>query len=205
MTKKIILVPGTFNPITNAHIKMGINGKATINADEVIYIPSKDSFLNSWKEMSSNSIMPSALRIKLIEEAVKPYGFKVSDIEAKEIVSGKTYDTANYFKKENPDSEIYLMFGLDNLFDIDRWYRSEELIKENNFLIVGRYNKAIPEEIANQERFKNKLHFVVNDDFNDISSTIIRNAYLNNEIETIKDKVPNNVYEYLLNTKEVYK
>lgn len=188
-----------------AHVEMGINGRDAINANEVIYIPAKDSFLNSWKEMKKASIMPSSIRTKLARDAVKKYGFKVSTVEIEEIVSGKTYDTARYFKQLYTSSEIYLCFGLDNLFDLDKWYRSEDLIKENNFLIVDRYGRSIPKEILSQERFKNKLTCIENKKYGEVSSTKIREMYLNGQLDTIKELIPENVYQYLSETKEVYR
>lgn len=203
--RKIVLIPGSFNPVTLAHVSMGIKAKDKIKADEIIYIPVKDSFLEGWKDLKSKAILSGDIRFKLLKEAVSPFNFKVSRIEMDEVVSGKTYDTANYFKKLYDDSEIYLCFGLDNLLDIDRWYKSEDLIKENKFLIIDRDGKSIPDKLLNDERFKDRLISIRNDDYADVSSTMVRDAYINNDLDSIKDLIPLNVYKYLKENKEVYR
>lgn len=36
---KILLIPGSFNPITNAHVDMALAAKKAVNADIVYFIP----------------------------------------------------------------------------------------------------------------------------------------------------------------------
>ena len=42
---KILLIPGSFNPITNAHVDMALTAKKAVNADAVLFIPAHEHML----------------------------------------------------------------------------------------------------------------------------------------------------------------
>lgn len=90
-----VFIFGTFNPATNAHINMGITAKNVLadktNSDvDIIYVPTCDNYIGSWKGYHKGSIMPGNIRVQLLTDAVKEYEFSVSDIEVAGIVDGKT-------------------------------------------------------------------------------------------------------------------
>ena len=43
---KVLLIPGSFNPITNAHIEMAAVAKKKIDADKVYFIPAHDVYVS---------------------------------------------------------------------------------------------------------------------------------------------------------------
>lgn len=42
---KILLIPGSFNPITNAHVDMALTAKKAVNADAILFIPAHDTYV----------------------------------------------------------------------------------------------------------------------------------------------------------------
>ena len=47
----IAVIFGTFNPLTMAHIQIGLLAQKKVNAQKVIYVIAQDSFLQNWKQM----------------------------------------------------------------------------------------------------------------------------------------------------------
>lgn len=42
---KILLIPVSFNPITNAHVDMALTAKKSVNADMIYFIPAHDTYV----------------------------------------------------------------------------------------------------------------------------------------------------------------
>ena len=205
--RKTVLVFGTFNPVTNAHIHIGKLAKEHINADRVLYILAHDKFLGSWKQMGNENILHSTTRIALLQEAIAPYGFEVEDAEAKGIVDGKTYNTVAYLHEKYPNDEFYLCMGIDKIPELDIWYEAEKLIANNKFLIIDRDGKTLEDVKGNSQlvqRYEENFISVHNTEFASVNATEIRKAYKEHEIEKMKKKIPTSVYNYLHDHKEVF-
>lgn len=202
---KTLLFFGTYNPLTMAHINIGLLAKEKINADRVVYVPSKDRFLDQWKNMSNGMILPGEIRAKLMEEAFEKYGFEVERCELDNIVDGKTYNTMKYLKEKSND-DYYLCFGTDKVIELDRWYKGKELIEENNFVILERADQSFEEseKCETVKQFIDHFTAVENNSYQSVSSTIIRRAYIENRLEEVKDMIPENVFDYLSNNVNVY-
>ena len=48
---KILLIPGSFNPITNAHVDMALTAKKAVNADAILFIPAHDTYVAKKKTL----------------------------------------------------------------------------------------------------------------------------------------------------------
>lgn len=200
--KKAILIFGTFNPITNAHLYLGIRTKELINDADVIYIPAKDDFLKGWKGMGDESIISN--RLSLLKEVTGEYGFLVSSIEVDGVVDGKSINTINYFKNEEGYEEVFFVMGTDKVPELQRWYKSEELVSANRFLVFSRGEKL--EDVMTDFTRKYADHFQsveADPGYADISATRVREALSNGHLEDIEKLVPAKVYEYLSSCQSV--
>lgn len=205
------LIFGTFNPVTNAHVAMGVTASDVLDADEVIYVPTADSYLKTWKGYKDGNILPADIRIKLLKRAISFYAtLKVSTVETDGIVDGKTYNTLMYFKKKYCE-KIVLCVGSDNLEQFTRWYRYRDILKEFPMLVFRR--GPIGEEAL--EVLNTSPHILITDlehpvteqsydvrapkahEYLTTSSTLVRECYVNKDLDTIRGIVPNNVYKYL--------
>lgn len=196
---KIILIFGTFNPLTMAHIQIGILSEREINADKVIYVPAKDNFLTDWKKMDYQTILSAEKRIYLMQEAFASYGFEVSDVEITNESDGKTYNTIKLLKEKYPNSLFWLVMGADKLKELDKWYNADKLLKENKFLIVSRDHKTFADETnVFIEKYKDNFQSITNNKYTEISSSMIREACINGNISLYKDYLPKVVYDYLI-------
>ena len=206
--RKTVLVFGTFNPVTNAHIHIGKLAKEHINADRVLYIPAHDKFLGDWKRMGSESILHSTTRISLLREAIAEYGFEVEEAETDGVVDGKTYNTVAYLHQKYPNDEFYLCMGIDKVPELDIWYEAEKLIANNKFLVIDRDEKTLYDVITKSQlaqKYEGNFISVHNTEYASVNATEIRKAYTENKIEKMKKKIPQSVYNYLNNNREVFK
>ena len=199
---KAILLFGTFNPFTMAHLHMGLTLKSEYSDADIIYVPSTDRFIEDWKKYGEEDIFVAEQRVKLIEDAIcDSLDFYVSRVEIDGISNGKTYNTVACIKEEY--DEVYISMGMDKLEELSTWYRAEELVKENRFIMFTR----------NQQQFfltdfirPYADRFTVLEDrmgiYDGISATMVRDAYRENRLEEVKWMLPENVYLYLANNRE---
>lgn len=204
----IAVIFGTFNPLTMAHIQIGLLAQKKVNAQKVIYVIAQDSFLQNWKQMDNDSIIPADFRFKLMKQALNDYGFIASDIELTGKSDGKTYNSINYLKTIYPSYNFYIVMGTDKVGELDKWYKSEQLISENKFLIIDRDNNKLEDVIVSSplaSKYQDNFISITNDKFNFVSSTIIRQAYVDNTLEQYKQYLPKNIYQYLSQNKSILK
>lgn len=83
----ILLIPGSFNPITNAHIEMAKTAQKAVNANMVYFIPAHDTYVAKKK-----TLIPGHSRCRLIEEAT-PKDMTYIPTEVNSFLPKKTYDT----------------------------------------------------------------------------------------------------------------
>lgn len=200
----LILIFGVFNPITNAHIEIGKMASSLIENSQVIYIPAKTSFMQGWKEMKNNLIMDETTRIRLIEESLKPYHFICETCEIEGYSDGKTYNTIQFIKNKYNTEDITVCMGDDKLIELERWYQADALLSENRFLIIHRNEDNDCLNVLNEKYRKNFTLFKADHKYQNVSSTQIRNAYIENNLESIEDVVPESVYSYLRAHENIY-
>lgn len=207
MNNTAVLVMGTFNPITNAHIQMGVKAKELIPEATIFYIPSSLSFMKDWKTIKEDNVFNDTVRIKLLTEVLSSYGFSLSLIEANGMVDGRTYNTVSFVKEVMGFKNVYVCIGSDKLSEISKWYNIEHLLCENRLLVFIRNESEISqlEYFLLAQYIANKKIKTVNSLCDcGISSTKVRNAFYDNKLETIKDEVPEQVYDYLIKRRNDY-
>ena len=197
-----ILVPGAFNPPTIAHIKMGEMLCRLYPEADVTYLPSRDEYITGWKGQFSP--IPYSHRVELLYDATKYLDcIGICTVEQNAIHSGKTYNTVNWFKSNFKGFDIIICLGEDKLKELPRWYKYEQLISENRFIIMTRDKSrdTFPLELLPYADNFEFLDF----DYPDISSTKIREAYLSRQLDTVREFIPHNVYKYLQTYKDLFK
>jgi len=172
MNKNVILYGLSGNPTHIGH--MNIANKLSDICDEVWMMLSYDS--------STKKLIDANLRKKVLELSIKDLNnpkIKIFNYLIDNKIKEGTYFTLKNLKKDYLNIDFSFIIGYDNVIDITNWIEYEKLISENKFIIVNR-------PIDNNDLFnKNLLLFenyqIVNIG-NDIqiSSTMIRNDYLNN-------------------------
>ena len=124
--KKIGIMGGTFDPIHSGHLMLGKQAYEEYDLDCVWYMPSRQP-----PHKKDHGITPAALRLEMVNLAVErtPF-FSCSDFELRR-KDGNTYtaDTLRLLKEEYPDTEFYFIVGADSIFDIEKCYHPELVMK----------------------------------------------------------------------------
>lgn len=112
---RIGLFGGTFNPIHIGHLTIAEEARAAAALDEVIFIPSGESYLKDPAEIASREDRYAMTKLACGER------FKVSDMETKREGPSYTAVTCQEFHKARPEDELFLILGADSLMEIERW------------------------------------------------------------------------------------
>lgn len=176
--KNVLILGGSFNPITNEHLNIVRKVLRKLNIDEVYFLIAKNP---RWKES-----LDVSHRLKMLKLALKNYPkYKVLDIELKSDSSvNYTYDSMKLFKTRN--KKIYYIIGSDQLNKLHEWYNIDLLKDLVTFVLIRR--KGYRNNKKNILKY-NVLDLNIKGD--ETSSTLIR-QYLSNN-------APKEVMEYIYN------
>lgn len=195
--RKIGILGGTFNPIHNGHLALGTAAMEQYGLEEVWLMPSK---LPPHK--SHFAMLSEEHRLTLVSLAAESDScFTVSDFELHREGLTYTADTLELLTKEYPDTKFYFIVGGDSLIKFTHWRRPERILELATLLCAGRagYEASQVEKAANSLRmqFPNaEIGMVLLPDY-PISSSEIRRAFYTGKSESVKNTLPENVWNYL--------
>ncbi len=130
---KRIIYGGSFDPIHKGHLLAAKSALEKVNADLVYFVPcfsSPDSkkFKAEFKD-----------RVAMINLAIKANKkYICSEVESNFEGISYTYKTLEYFKKQFPNDEFYILIGTDQYSNIESWVRIDYLRANAKFIIVNR-------------------------------------------------------------------
>lgn len=177
--KNIVILGGSFDPIHKGHIDI-LNEAIKIGGfDEGWLLPARNP---RWKK----DCLSIKKRLKLLSLVCKnEYKFKVCKEEIYSKSTNYTYDTMLKLTQKYPDFNFSFLIGSDQLNQLHKWYKIDELINLVDFIVINRPNYEL--NIENITKYNCKL-------FNycgpNISSTEFKKtlnldllpSYLHNEI-----------------------
>lgn len=194
---KLCVFQGTFNPVHNAHLKAAKFIADTLHYDKILFIPAYNPPHKDTDEEFA------AHRLNMVKLAVEDIPqFSASDIEFE--LKGKSYTyltILELYKRFDIEGKIKFIIGTDAFRNIESWYETDKLKQIVDFIVFIRENNFDKKDF---ERLKQKgynFEFMPME-FNDISSTEIRERIANNQ--PLKGLVPEKVEEYI-NKNELYK
>jgi nicotinate-nucleotide adenylyltransferase len=175
ITIKKGIIGGTFDPIHNGHLYIAYEAMYRLNLNKVIFMPSGNP-----PHKNEKKITDGCRRYDLVTKAIKnESSFEVSDFEVKKQSYSYTFETMEYFKYKEPDTEWYFITGADCLRDLHLWKRVDSIL-ENCTLVVfnrpGQNKDLLLREKENFEAKYNKKIIFLDLLQIDISSSIIREA-----------------------------
>lgn len=173
---ELCIFSGTFNPIHNGHLYMAEYVIKNFGISKILFIPAfVPPFKNTAPELAEH-------RYKMVELAIKNNpDFEISDIEFRHSGKSYTYLTIKeLYEQYKIDGKINFIIGTDAFESLDRWYKSEELRKMIRFIVFVRKNDfdSSKYDIMKTNGYDFKF---ANMQFNDISSTEIRERIKNNK------------------------
>lgn len=182
MRKKVGILGGTFNPPHIGHLIIANEVLHALNLDEVCLMPNANP---PHKEIQNR--VTAEQRRTMVELSIQDVPkLKIETIEIDKGGTSYTFDTMELLRRREPETDFYFIIGGDQVEDLPKWYRIEDLIQNVHLVGVPRPNKSL--ETA---------YPIVTIEIPqiDISSTTVRNRITHGE--TTKFLISDAVREYI--------
>ena len=194
MKKKTGIMGGTFNPIHNGHLTLARKAREQFALDEVLFMPCGEPYMKASQKIESGETRAAMTALAIQND---PYFF-LSTVEIEHSGNTYTYETLEYLRKKNPDTEYYFIMGADNLFQITHWAIPERIFANCRILAAVRDDKTVQDMERQIQLLHQKYHAVIyllKTDCMDISSSDIRRKTAAGE--SIDEYVPASVRSYI--------
>lgn len=165
---------GSFNPVHYGHVAIAMYVASMEEIDSVVIIPSPH---NPFKDVSI--LADPALRLNQVREAFRGIHPKitVSDIEYRLSEPLYTINTMHAIQKGEPDAQLILLIGADNISTLEKWYHGKEILQNFDVWVYprkGTDGAAVCGLYCTMQDIKG-VRFLKDAPLLDISSTEIRN------------------------------
>lgn len=197
--KKIGILGGTFDPIHYGHLILGEQARGEADLDQVIFMP---AMVQPFKLNTKAAEGFQRYDMLKIATADNPY-FSVSEMELNSPGVSYTIETLRGCEdRYGKDAELYFIIGTDAFLKLEKWYKSEDLLKEFAFVVGTRPGYKEQELKQRIEEFREKFGtdiLEINNSEVEISSTDIKNRI--KEGKSIKYLLPEEVEQYIYENK----
>ena len=165
---------GAFNPPTRAHIELAEYARASVRAVDVIFVPSKSSYILG--EQKKGFAFSDEDRLAMLKKiAGKRPTMRCTDIELKQPEQPRTYHTLCMLRDQG--EAPMLLMGADKLPELDHlWSYVPEIAAEFGIVCMDRADMDC-DAIIRESPFLTSLNIQVvhvPDTYKEVSSTRIR-------------------------------
>ncbi len=189
--KKIVVLTGSFNPVTVAHYEILSDAVEQVGADEGVFVTTNAEYLTKKSilkvKIPSNFILSEDVRGEMLRSLVEEnprLSYWGSELGG---ASPNTYRTMLRLKKDKekqyPGAEVrlFLLFGADKLPKVSRWDNADKLINLCEYLVYTR-NLNLNQVIAADPFLyghRSRIHVmpVTNSALSNVSSTEVRRRF----------------------------
>ena len=192
---KIGIFGGCFNPPHKMHIEIARNLIKQGLLDKVIFVPTG----NSYQKVE---LVDISHRIAMINFVIDKNNMAVSDISS-DVNYSYTFQVLDYFNSKYPDSQIYFIFGTDNLKEFHKWKNYEYILLNYKLLVIARNGDNVDKLKQKYAKYVDNI-CVANIEQSSVSSTLIRKALKQGDNEYVKKYLDSKVTKYI-QTMDLYK
>lgn len=192
------IMGGTFDPIHLGHLIVAEQAREELRLDRVIFMPAAIP-----PHKRSAHISAGRVRIAMLELAgCSNPPFAISSLELERTGVSFTVDTLRQLRRDDPDDELFLIVGRDNMLDLPNWREPAQIAQLATVVVANRVDDStqgrsaplvVPAELA-QFRIKTVDMPVVEISGRDIRSRVASGR-------SIRFLVPEAVERYILANK----
>ena len=187
---KIGIFGGSFNPPHKMHIKIACELLKQHYVDKIFFVPTGSKY--EYK----NNLISDKYRFEMLKIITdKEEGMEVSDYELKDYVV-YTCETLKYFKKLNPNDEIYFICGTDNLSYIDKWKNGLEILNNYKIIVIDRKGNDVTELLEKYNKYKRNIT-IASIPLNNMSSTNVRKLIKEKQLYELNKYLDQDVIDYI--------
>lgn len=193
--KKVGIMGGTFDPIHTGHLILAEEAYEAFHLDSVLVMPNGNP---PHKTGQVQATMEQRIEMTKLGIADNPH-LELSDFEKTPLDYHYTYETLEYLRAENPDTDYYFILGADSLMSFESWREPERICQNCVILAATRYrmkHEMLDEQIKHLTELFGAVIYLMETPNIDISSHMIRERL--HEGKSIKYYVPAAVEHYIL-------
>lgn len=136
----IAIFGGSFDPVHLAHVAIVNNALESLKIEKFFVVP---TYLNPFK--NSFKIEPIT-RYELLKKVFSKFeNVEICDYEISQNKPTYSIDTVKYLKNKYNASKIYFIIGADNLKNLDKWHKIDEMNSLVEFVVATRNGFEIKE------------------------------------------------------------
>lgn len=182
---KIGIYGGTFDPVHHAHLILAREAAESFGLAKIIFVPALTS------PDKSSPIASAAERVEMLRAGMAGESlFEIDQCELQRPPPSYTVETVELFRKKNPDADLFLLVGDDNVAGLSNWRRFSELEKMVTIVVLPRLKTEVKHQFAT---IKRRI---------DISATELRERVA--QRKSISYLVPQEV-EQIIHAKNLYR
>lgn len=197
MKKQIAVFGGCFNPPLNSHFSLAeqiLNEHKEI--EKILFVPVSNKY-------NKKGLIEDKHRYNMLKLICdKNSRFDISRIEMDNERQLFTIETLLELQKEYPDFELVFITGSDNLKELEKWQKADELVENFKLLILERAEDKMEDIIATSVFLKNNVDRFIKAKLklrSNLSSTFVRESIKLGK--SIKYLTPVEIEEYIVNNK----
>ncbi|MBQ6256022.1 MAG: DUF1768 domain-containing protein [Clostridia bacterium] len=203
MMNRVVVMGGSFNPPTLAHLKLMRAALDAVDACQGVYVPTAHEYVEKKmkRQRCPQDTLSESVRLDMLESFRKyDSRISVSRIQMLKTERGYDYEMLEEIQTDFPDTEIYFVTGSDKLYVLPRWHRVDELIARFRILVAKRGEddlekiKEIRPYLA--EHWDRFTVFDAPEEISAISSSAFREK-LHSSDESAKELVTQEVWEIM--------
>ena len=203
MMEKVVVMGGSFNPPTLAHLRLMVSAMDAVGASRGIFVPAAHAYvLKKMKRMNCpQDTLSEAIRLAMLESfCAKDSRISVSRIQMQKAERGYDYEMLEEIQAGFPGTEVYFVTGSDKLYVLPHWHRIGELLARFRILVARRGGDDL-EKIREirpylAEHWDRFTVFNVPDEISDVSSSAFREK-LHRMDESARELVTPEVWEIM--------
>ncbi len=149
MKNRIIVMGGSFNPPTRAHLLLMKAAMDAVDARLGIFVPTNHDYVfrKMKRQGCPQDTLSESLRLAMLESFCREDSrIRVSRFQIDQTGIGYDYEMLEGIRAEYPDTEVYFVIGSDKMYILPRWHRIDELL-ENFRILAARRGEDDPDRI----------------------------------------------------------